>query len=110
MVEEYKKTKVEIASYFPYFLVRNYKEEKMNATLSSKGQITIPKKIRNYLKLKTGDSIQFFISKNGHVELSTKRISSKALYGFLKSPLKEPVSLEEMDEAIKGGASNGLRD
>ncbi|MFQ5675085.1 MAG: AbrB/MazE/SpoVT family DNA-binding domain-containing protein [bacterium] len=71
----------------------------MVSTLTSKGQLTIPKKIREHLKLKTGDKLQFIINGNGKVELSPVKVSIKDLKGILRSPEK-PVSLEDMEKAI----------
>jgi len=35
----------------------------MQATITSKGQITIPKKLRNHLNLSTGDKVEFVLDK-----------------------------------------------
>lgn len=43
------------------------------ATITSKGQTTIPKSIREHLRLKAGDRIEFIIDKEGRVELYPKR-------------------------------------
>jgi AbrB family looped-hinge helix DNA binding protein len=45
------------------------------STITSKGQVTIPKTIRRSLMLKTGDKIEFIISENN--ELLVKPISKK---------------------------------
>ncbi len=39
----------------------------MISTLTSKGQLTVPKEVRELLKLKTGDKIQFMINKEGKI-------------------------------------------
>ena len=36
----------------------------MQATITSKGQITIPKKLRNNLHLNAGDKVEFVLDKN----------------------------------------------
>ena len=71
------------------------------ATLTAKGQITIPKKIRESLKLHTGDKIE--------ITLTTKReaiirpISKKVddVFCKLHKSGRKPVSIEEIDKAIK---------
>lgn len=69
------------------------------ATLTSKGQITIPKQVRQSLNLHTGDSIQFVV--HGR-EASITPISKSVddLFGMLHDPDQKAVTVEEMDEAI----------
>lgn len=75
----------------------------MYATLSSKGQITIPAALRALFGWRTGDSIDFVVSEAREcVELVAKRDSVTALKGMIGKPRKT-VSLEEMDAAIGVG-------
>lgn len=37
------------------------------STLTSKGQLTVPKSIRDYLQIEVGDKIEFIIDEQGHV-------------------------------------------
>ena len=78
-------------------------------TVTSKGQTTIPKKIRDHLKLHPGDQIEYVIGEGGAVTIFAKTLDVADLKGILKSKAKTPVSLEEMDEAIKKGAARGTR-
>ncbi len=71
----------------------------MIAKLSSKGQLTLPIKIRKRLRLKTGDRLKFSINEAGKIEITPVRVSLKDLKGMLPAP-KQPVSLEEMEQAI----------
>jgi AbrB family looped-hinge helix DNA binding protein len=71
----------------------------MLAVLSSKGQITIPVAVRNQLRLKTGDALDFIITKDESVELVPARTPVQALKGMIQKP-KRPVSLAQMDAAI----------
>ena len=74
----------------------------ITGTLSSKGQITIPKKIRELLKAEISDKIVFIPLGNGEVMISTKQNSATELFGMLKHKrLAKPVSLEEMESAIQ---------
>ncbi len=70
-------------------------------TLSSKGQITIPKKIRELLKVESSDKIIFIPLEEGKVMITGKQNPASLLFGMLKyrSPAK-PVSLGKMDSAI----------
>ena len=60
----------------------------MTSTLTSKGQLTVPKEVRERLKLKTGDKIQFMINKEGKIELSPIKVRLKDLKGILPPPKK----------------------
>jgi len=74
----------------------------MESTITAKGQATIPKPIRDYLGLKPGDRVKFFMHPNGSVVLLPK-LPATALRGFLKSR-KPAVTIEEMEEAITSSA------
>jgi antitoxin PrlF len=74
----------------------------MEATLSSKNQVTIPKQVREYLNLKAGDRFKFFLQPDGRVVILPKVRISK-LKGSVPR-LDRAISLEEMDEAIAAGA------
>ena len=71
----------------------------MVITLSSKGQLTLPKKIRQQLRLKTGDRLQLSINAEGNLELTPVLHSIKNLKGLLKAPSK-PATLDDMEAAI----------
>jgi AbrB family looped-hinge helix DNA binding protein len=76
----------------------------MLAVLSSKGQITIPVAVRNQLRLKTGDALDFICTNDESVELVPARTPVQALKGMIQKPPR-PVSLAQMDAAIGiGGA------
>lgn len=75
----------------------------MHTTLTSKGQFTLPKKLRDKLHLSAGDRIEFVIDEDGGVRLLVKRDSIVRLKGMLPKP-RQPVSLEEMERAIEEGA------
>jgi AbrB family looped-hinge helix DNA binding protein len=70
--------------------------------VSSKGQITIPKKIRDFLNVGTFDEITFIPFKEGQVLITTKQNSATSLFGMLKhrkSP--KPISIEEMEAVVR---------
>ncbi|HEX5216030.1 MAG TPA: type II toxin-antitoxin system PrlF family antitoxin [Vicinamibacterales bacterium] len=74
-----------------------------SATLTSKGQLTVPKRIREMLKLETGDTVEFVVGEDGTVEVRAGNYDVRELRGLLKRPGRKPVSLQEMDAAIAGG-------
>lgn len=70
------------------------------ATITSKGQITIPKEVREVLNVQAGDVLDFVISERGEVTVRTLRGDFRRLRGMLKHLVKQPLTVEEMDEAI----------
>jgi antitoxin PrlF len=72
----------------------------VTATLTSKGQITIPQPVRRRLGLKTGDRVDFLFEAGGRVVLRSKRIPFEELRGIVKTARRKPVGVREMDEAI----------
>ena len=68
-----------------------------SATLTSKGQITIPKKVREALGLETGDSVAFRIGEDGTVTLHPETVSIASLFGML-SPRRRGLELEDMED------------
>jgi len=69
------------------------------AALTSKGQITIPIKVREDLGLKTGDRVSFIKGENGEYILRAKTGSIMDLKGIFKWT-GPPLTIEEMDEAV----------
>lgn len=79
----------------------------MDSAITVKGQATIPKAIREHLKLKPGDRVKFFLHPDGGVVLLPKRPAS-ILRGIVKA--KKPVSIDEMNEAVvQGDTGRALR-
>lgn len=70
-----------------------------SATITSKGQVTLPKALRERLQLKAGDQIDF-VEVNGNVVLRTRHVRATDLIGILKPVGDQPVSLDAMDAAI----------
>lgn len=72
------------------------------ATITSKGQLTLPKSIRLLLGLKRGDKVRFFKKKKGEYVMEPVTTDIKQLKGCLPKP-KKPITLHEMKSAIKTG-------
>ena len=77
-------------------------ETSMQSTITTKGQVTIPKEAREHLRLKPGDRVKFFILPDGHVQILPV-LPVTALKGILPARGKR-ASLVDMDEAIAEGA------
>jgi antitoxin PrlF len=71
------------------------------ATLTTKGQVTIPLEVRQRLGLKAGDRIEFQLGPAGDVVLTSKRIPFEEIQGMLRSPGQKTVSVREMDKGIE---------
>lgn len=70
------------------------------ATVTSKGQVTIPKEIRDYLKLRTGGRLEFLVDPQGGVRITPATAEVRQLKGLI-SPTGKTVSLEDMQTAIE---------
>jgi AbrB family looped-hinge helix DNA binding protein len=70
------------------------------ATLTSKGQMTIPKDVRDKLKLKPGDRVDIQVEPDGTARLLPKTVRLRSLFGSLRRPGGRTVTIEEMNEAI----------
>lgn len=77
------------------------------ATVTSKGQVTIPKPVRDALRLHAGDRVSFVVRSDGVVEVRPETVDLKELEGLLRRRGKA-VTVEAMDEAI-GRAVVGTR-
>ncbi len=69
-------------------------------TLTSKGQVTIPKKMRDALHLKGGDKIAFRLDADG-IRLMPQTLKAMDLLGILERPgKKKALSIEQMDASV----------
>jgi len=75
----------------------------MDSAITSKGQATIPKPIRDHLRLKPGDRVKFFVHPDGSVVLLPK-LPASALRGIIKARRKR-VTIEDMTEEAAAAAS-----
>jgi len=72
----------------------------MFATLTSKGQLTLPKEIRDRLKLDAGAILDFQIQPDNTITARHVRPDARRIRGLLKSPYAAPLSVEQMEEAV----------
>jgi AbrB family looped-hinge helix DNA binding protein len=70
------------------------------ATVTAKGQVTLPKKVREALRIKPGDQIDFVLGAEGEVRLRAGRFDARDLKGLLHRFGRKPVSLEAMEAAV----------
>lgn len=68
------------------------------ATLTSKGQVTIPIEIRRHLGIEQGGKLSFVIGDDGHIQLKVPKYPTIASLAGAAGSLKEPMSFKEMRE------------
>ena len=72
----------------------------MYATLTSKGQITLPKEIRERLGLDAGSMLDFQILADNTITARPVKPDARRIRGLLKSPHATAPTVEQMDEAV----------
>lgn len=72
----------------------------MFATLTSKGQITLPKKIREQLGLVVGSKLDFFVEADGTLRVRPLRRGAADLFGLLHDPDRAASTVKQMNEAV----------
>jgi antitoxin PrlF len=75
-----------------------------SSRITSKGQVTIPKAIREVLGVGPGDRVAFRCGDDGRVLVEAETVDLRLLRGVLK-PRRRGVSLEDMAAAVKSRAA-----
>jgi antitoxin PrlF len=74
----------------------------MQSTLTSKGQATIPKEVREHLGIKPGDAVKYFLLPDGRAYILPVAPLSSAKGAVKGRPRrKKPASTEEMNQAVR---------
>jgi len=76
----------------------------MTATVTAKGQVTLPVEVRRRLGLKPGSKLEFLVIDDERLEAIPLSETVSSLKGMVPKP-KKPLSLAGMDRAIARGAS-----
>jgi antitoxin PrlF len=75
------------------------------STVTTKGQVTIPKAIRERLGLVVGDTLEFTVDEEGRI-IARPSAAGAGVIGILRDFAPErPLSIEQMNEAIRQGAT-----
>lgn len=94
----------------PYNEVRMAAKSKATATVTSKGQITLPKSVRERLRVRAGDRVRFRETSDGTVVVEAETGDLMDLFGALVPARGAHVTLDEMTEVIRrAGAKGGSR-
>jgi antitoxin PrlF len=77
------------------------------STVTSKGQITIPKRIREQLRIRTGDKVDFSVERDGSVKLHpiARRVSE--VFGAFASKACGRLSDKEIKQRLERGFKEG---
>jgi AbrB family looped-hinge helix DNA binding protein len=79
------------------------------ATVTSKGQVTLPIELRNKLGIHTGTKLEIVENGDGSARLRPLKRKASSLAGYFGPHNGKPVSVEEMDDAIAAGAADSMR-
>lgn len=77
--------------------------DSLQAKVTSKGQVTLPKQLRESLSIRAGDRLEFSLEASNKISVRKKKApgaSAGCGRRFLQ-PNQKPVSVEEMDEGIR---------
>jgi antitoxin PrlF len=74
------------------------------STISSKGQVTIPKAIRMRMQLKAGDRLRFVVEADGSVRLAAATRDVSTLREILPRP-KRRATVDDMQSVIRRRAA-----
>ncbi|MGH8114424.1 MAG: AbrB/MazE/SpoVT family DNA-binding domain-containing protein [Rhodanobacteraceae bacterium] len=77
----------------------------MTTTMTSKGQVTVPKAIRDYLGLKPGSAVEFEIGPDGRARLQAARAvrrTARTRTSRLRGRLKTGQSTDELMQLLRG--------
>jgi antitoxin PrlF len=72
----------------------------MFATLTSKGQVTLPKKIRDLLQMDAGTTLDFQVLDDNTITARLVKPDARRIRGLLKSPHAKALTVAQMDEAV----------
>ncbi len=81
----------------------------MLVTVTDKGQITLPKAVRDHLGIKPGAKLDFELLADGALRVRLMARGSESLFGLLHQPGIAPHTVEEMDEGIAHAIAERLR-
>lgn len=77
------------------------------AKLTSKGQMVVPKSIRERMGLHPGDRLDFVVQDDGAVLIRPATENVVRLKGILRRPGRRPVTVEEMKRIIRRRGGRG---
>ena len=76
----------------------------MLATVTVKGQVTVPKAIRDQLKIEPGTQLDFKLNDDGSISVRSLKRSALSIVGLLKRPGRAAVTIRQMNQAVADAA------
>lgn len=70
--------------------------------MTTKGQVTIPKRLRDYLGLKPGSDVDFELSQDGRVFLKTHHEAPESRFARLRGTAKPGMTTNELMALTRG--------
>lgn len=77
-----------------------------SAVVTNTGQVTLPKEIRERLKLVSGSRVEFVVDEDNQVKIFPLNVNVENLSGILHRPGIREASLEDMETSIFEGAND----
>ena len=72
----------------------------ISALVSDKGQVTLPKALRDRLGIRAGSRLAFCVADDGSLNVQVLAKGSDALFGLLAKPGEPARSLDDMEAAV----------
>jgi AbrB family looped-hinge helix DNA binding protein len=79
-----------------------------DATITSKGQVTIPKRIRDELGLTAGTEMEFTVQEDGTIRVRPKEPALQRLRGVKEQLAEQNVDIEKMRRESKAAWSSHI--
>jgi antitoxin PrlF len=77
----------------------------MLATITSKGQVTVLKHIRDQLNIQAGTQLDFTLNNDGTISVRPLNRTALSIVGIFKRPGHKAVTIEQMNDTIAEAAS-----
>ena len=74
--------------------------------MTTKGQVTIPKRVRDYLGLKPGSNVDFELAAEGRVVLTVDRKAPQSRFARLRGSAKPGMTTDELMALTRGEGAN----
>jgi antitoxin PrlF len=87
------------------YISKKHSGRTLSTKVTTKGQVTVPKPVREHLNLTKGDRIEFLIGVDGKVTIVAATEDVRKLKGIVSKPAK-PVTVEDMNQAIEAEGGN----
>jgi AbrB family looped-hinge helix DNA binding protein len=70
------------------------------STITSKGQVTIPKRVRERLRLRSGDKLDFRVDEDGTIRVYPISKTVSEVFGLFAERAKRPFTTKQIDEKL----------